>query len=173
MSDDAFETLLRSQPSAAQRELLHEARRAHALDENDALWGLLQVVEDYCASIRPSCQPPGQATPPAPPGSPAWVFQPWQWACAGLACQTLALAAAFFVGCNWGHALPSDTPWVRAMLSVPAGWMMFILTLPVLVQGAWTSWRMRSREGLVGWCLLALFLFTIASCALALWWLLL
>ena len=174
MSENAFDTLLRSQSNAAQRELLHEARRAHALDENDALWGLLQVVEDYCATLRPPrSAPEAPAAAPSPPAAPSWVFQPWQWACAGLALQTFVIALAFFVGLNWSHALPSDTPWVRALLGVPAGWMMFVLALPVLVQGAWTSWRERRRGGVVSWCLLAVFVFAIASSALALCWLLL
>lgn len=169
MTDNAFEKLLRRQTSTQAREGLHEARRELGLFDNDALWDLLKLVQDYIASLGPARRDTSAAVAPPPP---RWVFQSWQLVCAGLAVQTAALSVAFFVGLNWGNALPPDTSWVRAMLAVPAGWMMFLLAMPVLMQAVVAGWETRKRDGFVGWLLLVSFGVAIAASAIALWWLL-
>lgn len=163
MSDNSFDALLRSQPSSADRERLHEARRQLALRENDALWGLLHIVQDYRGSLGPA-----PAAPPASASAPVWVFQPWHLVAAGLAVQTAALALAFCVGLHWARGLPPGTSWLRAWLGVPAGWMVFLLGIPFLAQGAISSWLARKRQRAVSWILLCVFSGTLIVSAAAL-----
>lgn len=164
---DAFDALLRAQPSPEARERLHEKRRELVLNDNDALWGLLQVVLDYQASLGPRPAAP----PPAPGPEAVWVFKSWQVLCASLAVPTGALALAFCVGLHWGRGLPPATSWIRAWLSVPAGWMMFLLVMPFLVQGALSSWRTRKSERTFGWVLLCAFGCALCASVTALAWL--
>lgn len=170
MSDSAFESLRRAQSSPGARERLHEARRELALQDNDALWGLLQVVQDYRASLGPVPAAPTEPSPQSAP--PEWAFRPWQLMAAALAGQTAALALAFCIGLYWGRGLPPDTSWLRAWLGVPAGWMVFLLVMPFLLQGAISSWRARKRDGAVGWLLLCAFCGTLLASAASLVWLL-
>jgi hypothetical protein len=167
---DAFQTLLESQTTPEQRERLHRARQELALSSGDAIWGFVQVVQDYCASLGPGRQPDPISSAP----KPTWVFRPWQLVSAGLALQTLALSCAFCIGQHWSSAPihRSTVDWVRAVLAVPAGWMLFLHVLPLLAQGAWASWLARKHDRLVGWALLCLFVGAIAACALTLSWLL-
>jgi hypothetical protein len=171
VSDTAFGKLLGAQTTAEQRERLHRARQQLALSEGDAVWGLVQVVQDYLDSLGPD-----RAATPAPlSAAPAvqWVFRPWQLVTAALALQTLALSLAFCIGAHWSAApVQGAAPWLRAVLSVPAGWIVFAHALPLLVQGAWSSWLARKQDRGVGWALLCLFVGAIACCALTLCWLL-
>lgn len=171
MSNTAFSKLLGAQPTAEQRERLHRARQQLALSEGDAVWGLVQVVQDYLDSLGPA-----RASSPSPVSNAAavqWVFRPWQLVTAALALQTLALSLAFCIGQHWGAApVQSTATWLRAVLSVPAGWVVFIHALPLLVQSAWSSWLARRQDRAVGWALLCLFSAATLASAFALSWLL-
>ena len=172
MSNTAFGKLVGAQATAEQRERLYQARQQLALSEGDAVWGLVQVVQEYLDSLGPAAAAAAAAPVPAAPAVP-WVFRPWQLVTAALALQTLALSLAFCIGLHWSAApVQSAAAWLRALLGIPAGWVVFLHALPIFVQGAWSSWRARKQDRFIGWALLCLFIAAIITSALALTWLL-
>jgi hypothetical protein len=60
---------------------------------------------------------------------------------------------------------------LAAVLSVPAGWMIFALLVPAAIHGAKSGWQLAAdplaerREQALGWCIVALSLLGAATCA--------
>jgi hypothetical protein len=105
---------------------------------------------------------------------------------------TAALAAVVAFGSLCVHAgyelaAPGTPFWMRSsengwnasrmltsVLSVPSGWMMFGLLVPVAVQGARFGWRMavdasaERRDQVLGWCIVVCCVLGLAACALLL-----
>jgi hypothetical protein len=81
-------------------------------------------------------------------------------------------------GKPWWAPAPAD-PWTPSrallgLLSLPAGWMVFALLIPVAIHGATVGWRVAadpnalSRDQAVGWCIVASCLLGTVACALLL-----
>jgi hypothetical protein len=105
---------------------------------------------------------------------------------------TAALAAVVAFGSLCVHAgyelaAPGKPWWVRAppdpwtpsrallcLLTVPAGWMVFALMIPVAIHAASFGWRIAAdpsalrRDQAVGWCIVACGLLGMFACALVL-----
>lgn len=164
-----FARLLGLQRTADARERLHALRQQYALTDNDPIWELVTVVEEFCAELRtethstpsPESAPSTQVTTPPP-------IYPWRVAAlcsAGAALQTLLLAMSFVAGVHTTHV----DQWLPHALSAPIGWVMLVLIMPLLGGLISFGWRARRREPVIGWTLTVLSAACIAAYCTALW----
>jgi hypothetical protein len=174
-----FARLLGLQRSAHARERLHELRQRHALTDHDPVWELVAVVEEFCADLKSEIPnhtadaasegalPPTAANATAPQRSlqSAALWRIAALCCAGAALQTCALAASFYLG----TCTTRGTIVLTAALSVPAGWIMFTLLLPLLWTVAYLGWRNRRIEPAIGWTLATLGTTATAALFVTLW----
>lgn len=152
---------LRDRRPPAQRERMTKLRDELALADHDALWSLLELVENHCTStpLAPISQEGEQPTSSSPKS-------PWRMLALGMGAQVLLLAAAMYVGGRaaatggaiaWPSCEQAAAPQsvLATVLNAPAGWMVFILCLLPLAHLARLGWRLRASEPLVGWIIAA------------------
>ena len=167
-----FARLLGLQRTADARERLHALRGKYALTENDPIWELVSVLEDFCADLRAESHSsaPSESAPNVQPSTSTSesTLHPWRIVAlcsAGAALQTLLLALSFVAGAHTTHmaaALPSA-------LAVPVGWVMLVLFVPLLGGLTIFGWRARRREPAIGWTLAICSAASIAAYCTALW----
>lgn len=162
---------LRDRRSPAQRERMTKLRDELALTDHDALWSLLELVEDHCASIAPHREQPT----PSPSNSP------WRLLSLGMSAQALLLAVAMYVGARaataggtvtWptcGQGAPHSL--LATILHAPAGWIVFVFCAFALAHLVRLGWRLRAAEPLVGWIIAATSTLTAAALLGLLVWL--
>lgn len=165
----AFARLLGLQRSDPARERLDALRNKHGLSDGDPLWDMLAIVEGFCAELRADsvAQSPSASLPEP---SPSDLRSPVLWriaviGSAGAALQTFALAASFAAGTRMAHV--SDP--LSGVLAVPAGWVVFVLLLPLLTALACLGWRARRTEPAIGWSLIVCGVGTAVAVFAVLW----
>lgn len=174
-AESAFAALLERQTTAEQRDKLCRLREQFALSQNDAVWGLLAVVEDHCSSLLTrSTSSPG-------PQSPQRTLAPaWHFVALGMSLQTLVMATCLYVGARASASNPNSgmctvlgssatSSAVASVLAVPAGWLAFALALPILTWGVHLGWRVRTEEPAIGWTIVVAGTLTAAACVALLW----
>jgi hypothetical protein len=155
MNPNPFARLLGVQRTTDARERLHALRQRYALTENDPVWELVAIFEEFCVELKLEAARSGAPTLPpdhaeTPSGSRALDRRRIFVLCsAGAALQTFLLAIAAYVGAH----MTLGAGWLGAALSVPAGWVMFALLLPLLATVTFLGWRARHAEPAMGWTL--------------------
>jgi hypothetical protein len=155
MNLNPFARLLGLQRTADARERLHALRQQYALTDNDPVWELVAVVEEFCVELKAEAARAGSPLAPLDhaPAPPAAITQDRRrivvLCSAAAAVQTFLLAAAAYLG---AHATLGDN-WLGTALSVPAGWVMFVLLLPLFAAVTFLGWRARHAEPAMGWTL--------------------
>lgn len=155
-AESPFSLLLLRQRSNQQRERLHQLRDKFRLEDDDAVWGFLAVVEAYCDDLTARLAP----SPPKAATLPRSLI--WATLSCALAAQVIVLALAYHLGQQ------SPAASAAGFLQVPAGWMAFVLALPALVLIASIGWRTRRADRWVGWGLMTLAVIALAACLVAL-----
>jgi hypothetical protein len=173
--DSAFALLLDRQSSAEERERLTLLRDQLALADNDALWGLLAIIEDHCASLVEHREAGGASRSEAR-STPGWHF-----VALGMAVQVLLLGAGMVVGARavlapptaWIRSQPSTAsdPLLGSVLQAPAGWVALLFALPLLLHAIQLGWRVRREAPALGWTIVGAASVTIAVCMGLLLWL--
>lgn len=182
LPEEAFEVLMGRLPTDDERQRLAKVREALRVRSNDAIWEVmialdyhLQLYRAVPATIaeetrkavaelrgivesgkRKQKAQPSSARGTPPVGSPAIGAAV---AAAAVAYGAICLAAGYLMA---GRARP---PWgapgpLGAVLAAPAGWLVFVLLLPLASKWVAAGWRAaRSQEGFrvraVGWAVLA------------------
>jgi hypothetical protein len=174
-----FARLLGLQRSARTRDRLLELRSKHALTEDDPIWDLVSVVEQYCADLReqnmatqaspaPSMASATTPTPSTPSSPPArYRARAAALCCAAAAVQTLVLSVAFMAGAT--ATKTSTKSLLVSALTLPVGWVVLVLALPLFAGLTTLGWRIRRRESAVGWTLMLAGSVTTVSLGAALW----
>jgi hypothetical protein len=169
----ALGRLLDRQQTPAQRERLLQLRDELALADHDALWSLLELVEDYCFTLL---QRHGARTASS-------SAKPWRLLALALGALVLLLAVAMYVGARtasggsaiaWAGSGQGPVPQglLATILGAPAGWLAFVCALPALAHGVRVGWRVRADEPLAGWIISGSSALTVAGVAGLLLWLL-
>lgn len=138
-----------------------ELRDELALADHDALWSLLELVEDHCTSISRTSSSQQSAQPTS-----SSTRSPWRLLAVGMGAQVILLAAAMYVGARaanggrtvtWACYQPASAPQsvLVTILSAPAGWLAFIVCLLPLAHLVRLGWRLRAADPLVGWIIAA------------------
>lgn len=145
--------LLQRQRSTQLRDRLHQLRDQYKLKDDDAIWGVIAVLETYCDELQ--LRATALNSPHASSAPPSILH--WLSLSAGATVQVVLLALAYSVG---QHATTASRP---VWWSVPAGWMAFAFAIPALTLMTWAGWRTRRADPWVGWGLIALGTIAIAA----------
>lgn len=151
---DAFTRLLAGVDSEKHRERLHNLRHELKLPGDDPVWALLAVVEDYCRSLLERRRSSAAESAPARGWRPVLLFA------IGSAVATALMTTAYLAGfhaAGTGHSswlVNAPHSWPEALLTVPAGWMLFVETLPLFACVAVRGWRARRAYPAIGWTLI-------------------
>ena len=175
MKTNPFTRLLGLQRKPNARERLMELRNKYALTENDPVWELVAVVEDFCADLQAEAADRlatvqlGSApdTSSAPTSSDLTRWRVAVLGSAAAAAQTLLLAGSFALGA--GAVQHARANLLIATLTVPVGWVAFALLLPLLGALTYLGWRSRRTEPAIGWTLTLVGLGASCSTFMALW----
>ena len=167
MKLSSFATLLGLQRNIPARDRLIALREKHALPEDDPMWDVVAVVEEFCAALH--AQTTANTIAASAPAKDARraVQQPWRIAALGSAAaaiQTLLLALSFAAGAHANIESPFG-----AALAVPAGWVIFILIVPLIAALAYGGWTERRREPAIGWTILLCGVASVVALFVALW----
>lgn len=164
MTPDAFTKLIEGLDSEQHRERLHNLRHELKLPGDDPVWALVAVQQEFCRSLLASTREevtPRRAAGPADTHIHCWWRRPLAMFCAGSACTTALMTLSFCIGVRSaaGHpswlAAPGAGSWAATFLRVPAGWMLLVEVLPLLVYVSYCGLRALQTDALAGWTLFA------------------
>jgi len=160
--DSPFARLLAMQPTEQQREHLHDLRHDLALHNDDPVWAIVAVVEDFCLHLQKQAatSPPDQTPPPCTPQTYS-SNQKLALLAIGAVTSTGLMTLSFYAGFLTGHtprppwldAAPHHS-WATRILSAPAGWMAFAQALPIMAYVTLRGWHIKHTDPLVGWTLI-------------------